>query len=468
MKRLHSAIAKVFLSKKSENVKITKIRKRGVTENQEAWETDVEDELPATEVPLDDRILVVSPDGGWGWAVVVASLLSNFVVEGTLYNIGQIFQPIWMAEFKTNVSATAWVVSITVAWINFAGPIAGCLINMLGCRMVGFIGAFLTTIGFISSMPAKSVVHLYFTFGFIGGTGLGLIGLSSIIVVNYYFEKKRALATGIAICGSGLGTLAFGPLLADVLVTELGRAGGLRKLSNAIIMKVNSPMNRKDIFYRSSSTLLKRQMSVQALEAIVEELTEEEPEPIVFTSTVWNVLNPFKMALTNLLDVKLVCSPTYLAWAIQGMLFCFVSMVPFIYLPQRAVLQGHSEQYATLLVSCIGAVNIVCRILCGWVSDMPSVNPVNLQNRAILIAATATLLVPLLHSYWLLIVYCVFFAFGLDQSFYLLACFAVLRSITAVQLFGLAKLTNAVGLSMVLFGIAGLFGPPFAGTFPPL
>lgn len=30
--------------------------------------------------------------------------------------------------------------------------------------------------------------------------------------MGYYFEKKRALATGISVCGSGVGTFVFAPL----------------------------------------------------------------------------------------------------------------------------------------------------------------------------------------------------------------------------------------------------------------
>ena len=38
-----------------------------------------------------------------------------------------------------------------------------------------------------------------------------MIYLPSIVCVGFYFEKKRALATGIALCGSGLGTVLFPP-----------------------------------------------------------------------------------------------------------------------------------------------------------------------------------------------------------------------------------------------------------------
>lgn len=35
----------------------------------------------------------------------------------------------------------------------------------------------------------------------------------SVIIIGYYFEKYRALATGIAVCGSAFGTLVFSHVL---------------------------------------------------------------------------------------------------------------------------------------------------------------------------------------------------------------------------------------------------------------
>ena len=46
----------------------------------------------------------------------------------------------------------------------------------------------------------------------ISGSGLGLMYLPSLVMVGHYFKKKRALATGIAVCGSGVGGFVFAPL----------------------------------------------------------------------------------------------------------------------------------------------------------------------------------------------------------------------------------------------------------------
>ena len=52
-------------------------------------------------------------------------------------------------------------------------------------------------------------MFLYFTNT---GFGLGLVHLSAMVTVGHYFERRRALATGIAVCGSGVGGFVFAPI----------------------------------------------------------------------------------------------------------------------------------------------------------------------------------------------------------------------------------------------------------------
>ena len=73
-------------------------------------------------------------------------------------------------------------------------------------------GAILAAAGLALSLAATSVIVLYFTIGILTGLGFGLIYLPAIVSVSVYFEKKRAFATGIAVCGSGLGTFIFAPI----------------------------------------------------------------------------------------------------------------------------------------------------------------------------------------------------------------------------------------------------------------
>lgn len=71
---------------------------------------------------------------------------------------------------------------------------------------------------------AQNILTLIFTIGIGAGFGFGLIYLPAIVSVTMYFEKYRSLATGIAVCGSGLGTFIFSPL-SGYLIEEYGWRG---------------------------------------------------------------------------------------------------------------------------------------------------------------------------------------------------------------------------------------------------
>ena len=92
-----------------------------------------------------------------------------------------------------------------------SGPIASYFTNRYGCRLVTIAGTVLAAAGMALSTVASSIFVLYLTVGVLTGLGFGLIYLPAIVSVSIYFEKKRAFATGIAVCGSGLGTFLLSP-----------------------------------------------------------------------------------------------------------------------------------------------------------------------------------------------------------------------------------------------------------------
>lgn len=69
---------------------------------------------------------------------------------------------------------------------------------------------------------------------FFPGFGFGLIYLPAIVSVTCYFEKKRSLATGIAVCGSGLGTFLFAPIT-DYLIAEYGWRGAMMIIAGLVL-----------------------------------------------------------------------------------------------------------------------------------------------------------------------------------------------------------------------------------------
>ena len=76
------------------------------------------------------------------------------------------------------------------------GPIASAFVNRYGCRVTTMIGGVIAAIGFVASSQVNSIGALCVTFGLVAGFGLSMVYVPAVVIVAYYFEKKRAFATG--------------------------------------------------------------------------------------------------------------------------------------------------------------------------------------------------------------------------------------------------------------------------------
>lgn len=53
---------------------------------------------------------------------------------------------------------------------------------------------------------------LFLTIGLMCGVAFGLVWTPAVVAVSY-FENRRSLATGVVMCGSGMGTFVFAPFI---------------------------------------------------------------------------------------------------------------------------------------------------------------------------------------------------------------------------------------------------------------
>lgn len=157
-----------------------------------------------------------APDGGWGWVVVFAAFMVNMIADGVTFSFGVIFIE-FEKYFEEGKSKTAWIGSLFMAVPLLSGPIASFLTDRYGCQKVTIIGAIIASIGFVISAFADSLFTLFITFGLISGFGLSLCYVAAVVIVAYYFDKKRSMATGLSVCGSGIGTFIFAPLNHELL-----------------------------------------------------------------------------------------------------------------------------------------------------------------------------------------------------------------------------------------------------------
>ncbi|ETN61667.1 monocarboxylate transporter [Anopheles darlingi] len=163
------------------------------------------------------------PDGGWGWVVCFASFMVNLIADGVAFSFGVMYIEL-LSYFGEGKGKTAWVGSLFMAMPLLCGPVASFLTDRYGCRKVTIIGSILASIGFALSAYATSIEMLYLTFGILAGFGLSLCYVAAVVIVAYYFDKKRSFATGLSVCGSGIGTFIFASLT-QVLLDEYGWRG---------------------------------------------------------------------------------------------------------------------------------------------------------------------------------------------------------------------------------------------------
>lgn len=172
------------------------------------------------------------PDGGWGWVVVLSSLVISMIADGISFSFGLLFIE-FLKEFQASKSATSWIGSLFMAVPLMAGPICSALVDRYGCRSMTIIGGFISGIGFVLSTFCNNIYLMYVTFGFIAGLGLGLCYVTAVVSIAYWFDKKRTLATSLGACGTGIGTFVYAPMT-QYLITEYGWRGTVLLLAGTL------------------------------------------------------------------------------------------------------------------------------------------------------------------------------------------------------------------------------------------
>ena len=115
----------------------------------------------------------------------------------------------------------AWIGSLAIALIFFAGHLSGALVKRFGCRFTTLLGGFLCTLSLGLSSLAQNILHLYLTYSVLYGLGTSCAFSSSLVIISKYFKVRRSLALGIVMLGQGGGVLIWSPLL-QKMIDEFG------------------------------------------------------------------------------------------------------------------------------------------------------------------------------------------------------------------------------------------------------
>jgi len=384
----------------------------------------------------------VPPDGGWGWVVVMAGFLCNMVLDGIGYSFGILLNPL-MEHYGVGKGLMSLVGSILTGVILLTGPLASLLVNKLGARMTCIIGAIVSALAIFISTFSVNVYMLMVFYGVLGGMGLGFMYVPAVTAVGYWFEKRRSLVTGISTCGSGFGTIVFAPV-----VTNLEKALGWQWCNRIVASFCLActvlgatmkpvPMPSKD--EENSITEIKENIKKdKENEALIEEsaTAEKKEEESGYLTVIKNI--PF-------LCVMLANLP-----AVMGL------YIPYMFLPGITQQRGLTADESALLISLIGLVNTMGRILSGAITDHPKIDALFLTTVTIFLGSLCPALMTLCHAFWSYAIVCIMF--GL-----FLSAWPAVTSSCLVDMLGLSHLTSAFGILTCIRGLSAFLGPPVGG-----
>ncbi|MBO4122189.1 MFS transporter [Cupriavidus gilardii] len=156
----------------------------------------------------------------YGWWVVAAAFAVTFVGFGSAYTFSAFIEPL-QREFGASRGAVSLVFSLA-GFLYFAlGIVSGPLADRWGARRLCIAGMLLVGAGLALASVARNIVEVYAAYGLGVGLGVGLAYVPAVGAVQRWFVKRRGLASGLAVSGIGVGTLAMPPLAA-LLIDGVG------------------------------------------------------------------------------------------------------------------------------------------------------------------------------------------------------------------------------------------------------
>lgn len=108
-------------------------------------------------------------------------------------------------------------------------------------RSLILIGSFGVVFGMMMTSLCTRYWQIVLSQGVVVGLGCGFLFVPSIAIIPYYFSTRKALAQGIAACGSSLGGIIY-PILFQNLQTRIGFPWATRVMAFIILATLIMPI----------------------------------------------------------------------------------------------------------------------------------------------------------------------------------------------------------------------------------
>lgn len=362
----------------------------------------------------------------YGWVVVGAAFAVMFAGFGAAYTFPAFFVPL-SEEFGATRANISLIFSVAGFLYFSLGAISGPLTDRIGPRRVVGFGLACVVFGLLAASRGQSLIWVILGYGLGVGVGVGFSYVPVLGVVQRWFLRQRGRASGLAVMGIGVATIAAPPL-ATYLIDAFG--------------------------WRETYLVLAVAVALLALVCVV--LLYPSPASLgllpdgdITAVAVGKDQAPVGVGIgATLRDRRF--------WLLYfaGAFYSLGIFAPFVHLAAMAVDQGFTVQQGAWLVALIGLGSTLGRFALGGMADRFG------RGRSLGIAMGVS---GFLMVYWLA-----------AEGFLALAVFAVLFGLCyggfvalipafAMDIFGVRAAGSLLGLLYTSVALSVLLGPTLAG-----
>lgn len=362
----------------------------------------------------------------YGYIVVGASFLSMTLMWGISYSFGIFFKPL-IAEFGWTRAATSGAYALSMLLAGLLSIVAGKLTDKFGPKVVVTACGFLIGLGCLLVSQVTTIWQFYLFYGVLIGAGLGGALAPMMATVARWFVKRRGMMTGITVSGLGMGTFIVPPI-ANWLISSYGWRTSYIVAGVAILLVV-----------MSAAQLLKRdpgqigQLPYGGTEAKADSLSLAAKglslRQVMRTRQLW-----------------LLCTAAFF--------FGVAIQILMVHIVPHATDLGISAASSAILLSLIGGVGTIARVVMGTIGDKTTNKLVFLISYGL--AAVALFWLLAAEELWMLYLFVIVFGFGYGGI-------AVLVSPVTAEHFGLRSIGIILGIILFACAIGETIGPIWAG-----
>jgi MFS family permease len=360
-----------------------------------------------------------------GWIVVAAAFAITGLGFGSAYTFSAFIEPL-EREFSATRGSVSLVFSLAGALYFGLGVVSGPIADRWGARRVVIAGMVLNAAGLALAGAARSLPQVYAAYGLGVGLGVGFAYVPAVGAVQRWFVRRRGLASGLAVSGIGVGTLAMPPL-ASWLIANLGWRGAYLVLGGGVA-----------VLGVAMALLVEDDPRVRGL----------APDGVPLDRAAG------RAPPEGMLRRDAIRSRTFVQLYLACLICSFGLFVPFVHLVPYAVDHGAPRSQAVLLLGMIGAGSTAGRFLLGSMADRIGRKPALVLMFA---GMAASLVVWLVSTGWWPLA-----GFALGYGVFYGGFVAVIPALV-MDYFGSRHISSILGALYTSVAFGSLVGPSAAG-----